>query len=366
MSDERRRGAENTIKDGKRKMKSKTKFMIKLMTGMLATLLLAGCNVPGNVPGPTPTATPVPEPEDEYNNYLFVYFVGESDGGEAIYYAVSQDGYDWTELNKRKSVLQSELGTTGLRDPYIMRSQDGEKFYLIATDLCINKDGDWWKAQTAGSKSVMFWESEDLIHWSEQQMLAINNKTAGCTWAPEAYFDETTGEYMIFWASRTRNDNYAQQRIFYTTTKDFTEFAKPKVWINYPYSTIDTTVIEEDGKYYRFTKYEDKARIIMESADSLLGEWTEVKSATLDDQKGVEGPTCFEFHEEDIVNGQRFALLLDNYGGSGYYMLTTDSLASGEFKRAKGYSLPRRPRHGTVIRISDEEYAALIEKYGTK
>ena len=343
------------------------KRITKCIFLILAIMLLAGCNkggAGGNRTEPTPTATPIPEPE--YNNYLFVYFVGEGSGGEAIYFAVSQDGYNWKELNRGKAVLNSTLGTTGLRDPFLMRSEDGEKFYLIATDLCINKDGDWWKAQTAGSTSVMFWESEDLIHWSEQQMLQINNKTAGCTWAPEMYFDKETGEYMIFWASRTRGDGYAKQRIFYTTTKNFVEFAKPKAWINYPYSTIDTTIIEEDGSYYRFTKYEDQARIIMERADSLMGEWTQVDSLILDAQKGVEGPTCFEFHEEDIKNGQRFALLLDNFGGSGYYMLTTDSLADGEFQKVKGYSLPDRPRHGTVIRITDEEYEALMNEYGTK
>lgn len=341
------------------------KHITKWIFCMAAVILLAGCNTAGTNERNIPDATPTPTP-DPNNNYLFVYFIGEGVGHEAIYYAVSQDGYDWAELNNRKAVLNSTLGTTGLRDPYIMRSADGEKFYLIATDLCINKDGDWWKAQIAGSTSVMFWESEDLIHWSEQQMLQINNKTAGCTWAPEAYYDETTEEYMIFWASRTRNDGFAQQRIFYTTTKDFVEFAKPKVWINYPFSTIDTTVIEEDGKYYRFTKYEDKARIILETADSLLGEWTEIESPVLDEQKGVEGPCCFEFHEEDIVDGQRFGLLLDNFGGGGYYIMTTDSLADGDFQKVKGYSLPKRPRHGTVIRISDEEYNALIEAYGTK
>lgn len=348
------------------------KHITKLIFCIAVVLMFSGCNNTGNTPGTEPTATPTAEatptpiPEPEYNNYLFAYFVGEGKGGEAIYFAVSQDGYNWKELNGGKAVLNSTLGTTGLRDPFIMRSEDGEKFYLIATDLCIYEDGDWWKAQTSGSKSVMFWESTDLITWSEQQMLTINNKTAGCTWAPEMYYDETTGEYMIFWASRTMSDGYAQQRIFYTTTKDFLEFAKPKVWINYPYSTIDTTVIEEDGRYYRFTKYEDAARIILETADSLLGEWTQIESATLDAQEGVEGPTCFEFHEEDIKNGQRYALLLDNYGGGGYYIMTTDSLASGEFQKVRGYSLPDRPRHGTVIRITDAEYEALVNEYGTK
>mgnify|MGYP002508627035 CR=1 FL=1 len=93
-------------------------------------------------------------------------------------------------------------------------SGSGDRFFLIATDLCIAADGDWWKAQTEGSRSIMIWESEDLVHWSEQRMVEVNKKTAGCTWAPEAYYDEVTGEYLVFWASRVSSDGYARQRVY--------------------------------------------------------------------------------------------------------------------------------------------------------
>lgn len=316
----------------------------------------------------TPTCTPIetsePTPSPEYNNYLFVYFTGNGKGQESIFFSVSQDGFTWKELNLKQPVLKSELGTTGVRDPFIIRSAEGDKYFLIATDLCIAKDGDWWKAQSAGSTSIMIWESEDLVNWSQQREAVVNFDTAGCTWAPEAYYNKELGEYMVFWASRTMGDGYAKQRIFYVTTKDFTEFSKPQVWIDYPYSVIDATIIEEDGVYYRFLKYEDESRIILERADSLLGDWTLVSSESLDAQAGVEGPACFKLHPEDVVDNQNYALLLDNYGGSGYYMLMSESLSSGEFVKKKGYSLPsKKPRHGTVISITEEEYNALIEKY---
>ncbi|OOM76825.1 hypothetical protein CLPUN_25250 [Clostridium puniceum] len=48
-----------------------------------------------------------------------------------------------------------------------MRSAEGDKFYIIATDLSIyNRNGDWGGAQTAGSQYIMVWESTDLVHWS--------------------------------------------------------------------------------------------------------------------------------------------------------------------------------------------------------
>ncbi len=313
------------------------------------------------------TPEPTPSPVPEYNNYLFVYFVGEGAGEESIYYAVSEDGFHWKEVNGGQPVLTSTFGTEGLRDPFIMRSADGSSFYLIATDLCINKDGDWWKAQSAGSKYVMLWESENLVDWSEQQIVDSGLKTAGCVWAPEACYNEETEEYMIFWASRTAGDGFGKQRIFYRTTTNFKEFGETKVWMDYPYDVIDASVIKEGEVYYRFVKYEGESRVILEAADSLSGEWTEVTSMSLLRQSGVEGPACFKLHEEDVKAGRNYVLLLDNYGKEGYYYMTAESLSDGEFTRLnrKEYTLPgNKARHGTVIAISDEEYERIVNRYG--
>ena len=34
----------------------------------------------------------------KYEGYLFVYFTGESEDGEQIYFAVSSDGLHWNDL----------------------------------------------------------------------------------------------------------------------------------------------------------------------------------------------------------------------------------------------------------------------------
>jgi len=57
-------------------------------------------------------------------------------------------------------VLVSQLGEKGVRDPYLLRSQDGQKFYLLATDLSINLNRDWKRAQEAGSKSIVIWNPQ--------------------------------------------------------------------------------------------------------------------------------------------------------------------------------------------------------------
>ncbi len=310
---------------------------------------------------PAPTFTCAPTPTPVLTDYLFVYFTGNGKGQEAITMAVSHDALSWKTLNNKKPVITSALGTGGLRDPFIIRAHDGKKFYLLATDLCIAESEDWWKAQYAGSKSIMIWESEDLVNWSDEREVKINSDNAGCTWAPEAFYDAENENYIVFFSSRVSDDNYARQRVYYCTTTDFKEFGAPVLWIDYGYDTIDTTVIRDGDMYYRFTKLEKDSKIILEKCDTLLGTWERVESESLYAQTGVEGPCCFKFNDDDVTDNQKFGLLLDNYGGNGYYMLTCEDLLTGIFNKKMGYSLPKpAPRHGTVIGITAEEYEALL------
>ena len=296
-------------------------------------------------------------------DYMFAYFIGNGAGEEQIYFAASRDGLDWEELNDGKPVLESDMGTTGLRDPFILRSPEGDKFYLIATDLCIAKNGNWSDAQTKGSQAIMVWESTDLVNWTKQRMMTISaGIEAGCTWAPEIFYDEATGEYMVFWASKVKSDNYGKQRLYYCKTRDFYTFTEPKVWIDESHSAIDSTVVRDvDGTYYRFTKNESKTFIYLEKSDSLLGDWTVVNPNIA---SGVEGPCCFAFNEDDVEKaGAKWCLLQDAFGAGGYYPMITDDLSSGKFTKISA-NLPARPRHGTVMNITAEEYKALTSKWG--
>ncbi len=314
--------------------------------------------------------------EKTYSAYLFAYFKGEGlSQGEQIYFAVSRDGLHWTDLNDGNPVLTSSLGEKGLRDPFIMRSADGEKFFVIATDLKINGNGNWTAAQTTGSKSIMVWESSDLVHWSEQRMCRVAPEGAGCTWAPEAVYDDASGEYIVFWSSKMPSGDNTH-RVYYCTTKDFRTFSEAKVWIelrngdNRAISVIDATAIKVGDTYYRFKKNEATEAhkwgmpsggkyIIMEKSNSLLGDWMEIDS-DMSQISGVEGPTCFKFNNEE-----KWCLFLDDFGGKGYYPLVTTDLSSGRFSQLNSseYSLPSVMRHGSVINLTENEYFGLLAKY---
>ncbi|MFG2281567.1 family 43 glycosylhydrolase [Streptomyces asoensis] len=313
--------------------------------------------------------------KEALKGYMFSYFTGEgTSDGEQLYAALSKgnDPLKWRELNDAKPVLTSTLGEKGLRDPFIIRSPEGDKFYQIATDLRIYGNGDWDAAQRTGSKSIMVWESTDLVHWKDQRLVQVSPDSAGNTWAPEAYYDSDLGEYVVFWASKLYDnashsgDTY--NRMMYATTRDFYTFSEPKVWIDRGYSVIDSTVIQHDGTYFRLSKDErnntsstpNSKFIFEEKSDSLLDlSWDAVAEGIgKGAMNAAEGPLVFKSNTED-----KWYAFLDEFGGRGYLPFETTDLASGVWTPSTGYDLPARPRHGTVLPVTQAEYDRLLRAY---
>lgn len=61
-------------------------------------------------------------------------------------------------------MLVSHIGEKGVRDPALIRSADGEKFILLATNLRIASGKGWDTARLKGSTSLVFLESPDLVN----------------------------------------------------------------------------------------------------------------------------------------------------------------------------------------------------------
>ncbi len=300
--------------------------------------------------------------------FLFVTFKGEqSPMTEQIYFAFSQDGRNWDALNGGEPVLVSTLGEKGVRDPFLLRSHDGKKFYLLATDLSINLNHDWGKAQKAASKSIVIWESTDLVKWSEPRLVQVAADDAGCTWAPEAVYDEEAGDYLVFWASKNRSDNFAKQRIWAARTKDFVAFGKPFIYIERPSDVIDTDIVRDNGKYYRFSKDEKFKAITLETADKLMGPWKEMEQFSLSKMRGYEGPECFLLEPATANKPPTWCLVLDYYSkGRGYQPFTTHDLAGGQFEPGSDFKFPFKFRHGSIMPLGVDEQKTLLAAYGKK
>ena len=309
----------------------------------------------------TTSATHPAEPAPVTEGFLFVTFRSVQDLlSEQVYFALSRDGRVWTALNDGNPVLLSTVGEKGARDPFILRSHDRKTFHLIATDLSWGADPSLERSLRAGSRSILIWESTDLVRWSGPRLVAVAPEDAGCAWAPEAVYDVETGDYLVFWASTTRRDDFAKHRIWGARTKDFKTFGAPFVYIEKPTGIIDTTILHDGTTYCRFTKDEEFKTILLETSGKLMGPWRDVAGFTLAGLTGYEGPQGYIVEPAAPGKPATWCLILDHYAEKrGYQPYVTQDLAGGRFKPGEGFSFPFRFRHGSVLPVTGDEYQRL-------
>lgn len=296
----------------------------------------------------------------EKNSYLFVHFTGESESGEQIYFSVSRDGLHWEDVNRKEPVLRSDIGEKGVRDPFLIRDEKNGRFYLIATDLRIASGKGWEAAQFSGSRDIIVWSSEDLVHFSQPWSVTVGVPGSGCVWAPEAVLDEKRQEFLVFWASMVEN----KQRIYAAYTADFVTFTKPELYIERENHVIDTDIVQTPDGYVRFSKDETTKTIRMEVGGDLEKEsFTPVSSELLDHLYGVEGPIAFYLRQR-----KQWCLMVDRFHeGKGYLPLVTEHPASGRFAilPETEYDMGKTlKRHGGILPITDEEYERIRNFYG--
>ena len=333
--------------------------------------------------------------------YASAYFKSDSD--ERIYAAATagNDFFSFTEVNDGRQIVDNSADTTGHRDPYILRSHDGDKYYMIATDLCIGCGGGWGAAQSNGSLKVNVWESYDLVNWSrtngdENGGIVVNQQLAGMTWAPEAYWDDELQSYVVFFASRLYDDEAhtsgrLHARMFTVLTRDFVTFTEPQQWQDTGYARIDSTVQKIGDTYYRFTKNEDSQGadglingkdIFLEKSKVLTSPTTKSDwnadpattwqltdtAMTNDITKNVgEGPQIIKLNEGDPANatGDDYVFLVDNYSDGGYKAFVTSGEAiesssqQNRLSKQPGWTprkdgLPKSPRHGAFVSVSQQ------------
>ena len=343
--------------------------------------------------------------EADFEGYLFAHFIGEeNENQEQIYFALSEDGLNFKDLNNKQPVLYSKVGEKGVRDPYLYRSKEGDRFFLIATDLSIYNRGGWFQneqgyydASTTGSSNLVLFESPDLIHWSEPILLPIAPENAGMAWAPEMIYYEETGEYIIFFSSSIMDPKTKLKAkpntIFYAATRDFVHFSETKIFIDNqtdgaedgrPREIIDTTVLKIGEYYYSASKDGDNAeknggiRILRTKQLLNPDSWEKVldlDELNLDlsgveievlDNSSLEGPELFMYNQKDWADPSvpEYGLMADQYMlGTGYLPLKTTDITdvtnannSWKLLSKDEYSFDKlKKRHGTIIRITKDE-----------
>lgn len=286
------------------------------------------------------------------SEYIFAHFLGEEEKeGEQIYFATSKDGLFWEEVNDGKPVLKSNIGTCGVRDPFLVKHPKTETYFIIATDLRIEGGRNWQDAKRSGSRDLLVWESKDCRNWSEVRAHSVGVPECGCVWAPEAIYDREKELFFVFFASwmGKRETGEGKQKIYACYTRNFRDFTEPFLYMERENDVIDTTIVEADKTYFRISKDETTKKLILEEGNSLTGTFRQIQSELLNKLTGIEGPQCYQLPDK------RWCLIADCYSkGTGYFPMVTKNLHSGEFTLLdeNEYNMGnRRKRHGGVLYI---------------
>lgn len=296
--------------------------------------------------------------------YLFVHFTSEQPDGEQVYFAYSDDGMHWQDLNGDKPVFRSAIGEEGVRDPFMIMHPTNGKYYIIATDLRIAAGKGWGVAQHQGSRDIIVWETSDITNWGQPRSITVGVDNAGCVWAPESIWDEEEQAFFVFWSSMVQfdGDPHPKQRIYAAHTKDFISFTKPFVYYEAENHVIDMNIIYDNGWYYRFMKDETTKKIKMDRVKTLIGaEAQDIHVPVLASLDGVEGPQTYK-----LPDG-RWCLIVDQFGkGLGYLPIIINDLENGDFVIAAqdAYSMgATKKRHGSVTIIPDGDLSKLKKMY---
>ena len=299
--------------------------------------------------------------EKDYVGYLFVYFKGNHITEEAICYAVSMDGYSYYALNGNKPVIDSKIisSTGGVRDPHILRCQDGKTFYMVATDMV--SDNGW-----DSNRAMVMLKSTDLVNWSHS-VINMQKRFEGQeklkrVWAPQTVYDSEVGKYMVYWSMKYGD---GPDVIYYAyANESFTDITGTPMPLFIPKdkkSCIDGDIVYKDGMYYLFYKTEGHGNGIKVATTKSLtsGNWTEYPDYKQQTTEAVEGAGTFKLIGED-----KYILMYDVYIKGGYQFTESTDLQNFKLIDHK-VRMNFHPRHGTVIPITRDELLRITGRWGT-
>jgi hypothetical protein len=304
---------------------------------------------------------PPPLAEKDKAAYLFVYFTGNKTADEAIHFAISKDGFHYYALNNNKAVLDSKKisSTGGVRDPHILRCEDGKTFYMAATDMVPSKGWD-------SNRAIVLLKSTDLINWTSSvvnmQQKYPAQEDLKRVWAPQTIYDPEAGKYMVYWSMK-----YGDQPdvIYYAYANGaFTDVEgepKPLFLPQTPAFNIDADIIKKDSLYYLFRKTggSDGSGIKLATTLSLTsGKWKEDEHYLQPTKEDVEGSSVFQLNNSD-----RYVMMYDLFRVHDFQFSKSRDLKNFTVIDS-AVKMNFKPRHGAVVSITRSELKALISKWG--
>lgn len=318
----------------------------RLLAALAATALTSAC------------ASAPDEAATEDTAYIFSSFRG--DGETGLHLSYSYDGLTWTALRDDASFMTPKVGGKLMRDPCIIIGPDG-RYHMVWTT-------GWWE------NNIGLAHSDDLITWSEQTMLPVmaHEPEVMNSWAPEMFYDEEEGEYVIFWSSavpdrfpetfgrgdiRSTTGKDINHRVYAVTTKDFETWSDTHLFYDGGFVSIDASLLEDDGRYIMFIKDETKhpepeKNIRIAYSDHAQGPYGPASAPFSPDGVWVEGPTAV------IIDGD-YHVYFDAYMEHRMRAMRSADLETWE-DITDEISFPEGSRHGSVLAVPRSVVDGLI------
>lgn len=309
----------------------------------------------------------------EAAGYLFAYFEGRGDQNlmEQLRFAVSEDARNWYALNSNRPIVASDSisESGGIRDPHILRGEDG-CYYIVATDMHTYDPKQGW----GSNPGIVLLKSKDLVNWTHAKINLSKDWSghfgdAYWVWAPQTIYDRKAGKYMIYFTLQ-RNDRKTLITYYAYANKDFTAFeSEPKVLFSAKYGSIDADIIEKDGVFHLFYKgntkdengKEIKNGIQQATSKKLTGPYKEdfkYIDAYAGTGTSVEGSGVFKLNGRD-----EYILMYDLYSSGRYEYQTSKDLKTFT-REPQSFRKDFFPRHGTVMSVTADELERLQQKWG--
>ncbi len=300
--------------------------------------------------------------DNEMVAYLFTYFNSNAPEDEQICYAISDDGYNYTPLNHGLPVISSDTIalTQCVRDPHILRCEDGKTFYMVCTDM--RSQLGW-----SSNRGIVLLKSTDLIHWQHSTVNFPTRYTKTWknvirVWAPETIYDRQAGKYMVFYSLRT-SDPGSFDRIYYQyANSDFTDLEGEPRWLfDARNATIDGDIVynEADQLYHLFYKQESGRGIYQAVAKNLTDRWQMIDGHVEQTEEAVEGVGVCK-----ALDGKSWIIMYDCYSNGHYQFCRSEDLKTFQFVQDTETKGKFTPRHGTIIPITLAEKERLLKEYG--
>ncbi|MBN2698751.1 MAG: family 43 glycosylhydrolase [Bacteroidales bacterium] len=305
--------------------------------------------------------------EENRSAYLFTYFTGNSQYEEQIRFALSNDGLHYTPLNNGNPVINSAdiALKKAVRDPHILRGEDGETFYMVVTDM---KSSEGWTS----NRGIVLLKSNDLVNWTSSAIHFPTRWPAEWAnvlrvWAPQTIYDPGAGKYMVYFSLLTSDGKCPYDQIHYAyANDDFTDLESvPQFLFDRGSATIDGDIVlnEADSLYHLFFKNEGTGGIAKVTSKTLTArdgappgsQWGESTGNLEQTSEAVEGVGVFR-----LINSDEWIMMYDCYGAGHYQFCSSSDLESFAYV-LDNYSMDAR--HGTTMAISKEEAGRLAEAF---